>query len=123
MSGSTDFVDNELNMIETLIRQRDPDKTMDYWTAFGYKIGGPVCYSYTQWIADKVENAYPDVSDIAFVARDGYLLQQIYQMLGHSREIKTHYVYASRAVKESFISKKSHREKHEYDSLDDFISH
>ena len=69
------------------------------WQQFGYEVGGPICFAFTGWIAREVEKKHPDVSDIAFIARDGYLLKQIYAILPHERNVKTHYVYASRALK------------------------
>lgn len=67
------------------------------WEQFGYEIGGPVCYAYARWIADELSRD-TDVSGIAFVARDGYLLQKIYELLPVSRKINTNYVYATRSV-------------------------
>lgn len=69
-----------------------------YWQQFGYQIGGPVCYSFAKWLAEQIDSRL-EITDIAFIARDGYLLQKIYSKLPHDRKVKTHYVYAPRAVK------------------------
>jgi HAD superfamily hydrolase (TIGR01549 family) len=69
-----------------------------YWEQFGYEIGGPVCCGYCRWLADEIENNHPEITDIAFVARDGWLLKKAYALLPHARELKTHYVYAPRIL-------------------------
>ena len=71
-----------------------------YWHRFGYEIGGPVCYAFTKWLLDSVER-HLDITDIAFIARDGYLLQKIYAQLPHQRTVNTHYIYAPRIIKEA----------------------
>lgn len=82
-----------------IMGHRFADGFKNPWQQFGYEIGGPLCFAFTKWIADEVERSHPEISDIAFIARDGYLLKQIYDMLPHVREVGTHYVYAPRALK------------------------
>ena len=69
-----------------------------YWNAFGYEIGGPVCYGYVRWILDEIERSHPDITDVLFVARDGWLLKQVFDMLPHPPSLKTHYIYAPRTM-------------------------
>ena len=83
----------------TLMGRRFADGFNSRWQQFGYEIGGPLCYAFTKWIADEIDQKHPDITDIAFIARDGYLLKKIYALLPHERELRTHYVYAPRAVK------------------------
>ena len=71
-----------------------------YWHQFGYEIGGPVCYAFTKWLLEAIEREN-DITDIAFIARDGYLLKKIYEQLPHKRAVNAHYIYAPRIVKES----------------------
>jgi len=80
-----------------------------YWERFGYEIGGPVCYGYVKWILDQIEQNHSDISGLAFVARDGWLLQKVYDILPHKSEINSHYIYAPRAVKQIC---QSNKEKH-----------
>ncbi len=68
-----------------------------YWEQFGYEIGGPVCYGYVKWIMEQLDS-HPDISDLAFVARDGWLLKQVYDMLPHKRVRNSRYIYAPRSV-------------------------
>ena len=68
-----------------------------YWEQFGYEIGGPVCVSYVCWLIEQVRER-PEISDIAFVARDGWLLKQVYERMPHPEKIGIHYVYAPRTL-------------------------
>lgn len=70
----------------------------DYWQQFGYEIGGPVCYSYMTWVVDQIDEYHPEMTDIAFVARDGWILKKVYERLPHRSKAKTHYIYAPRTV-------------------------
>ena len=69
-----------------------------YWEQFGYEIGGPVCYAYVDWIINELETHYPDINHLMFVARDGWLLKQAFELLPHKESIISHYVYAPRSV-------------------------
>lgn len=70
----------------------------DYWHWFGYEIGGPVCYAFVSWIIDTLREKHPEVSGLAFVARDGWLLRQVYQILTRGKGLPESYVYAPRSV-------------------------
>lgn len=69
-----------------------------YWEQFGYEIGGPVCYAYTKWLSDDIDRNHPEITDIAFVARDGWLLKKIYDLLPGHVSVSSHYVYAPRSL-------------------------
>lgn len=69
-----------------------------YWEWFGYEIGGPVCYGYVKWIISEIEQNHPEILDIAFVARDGWLLQKVFNILPHCADLKGYYIYAPRIV-------------------------
>ena len=79
------------------IANRSRYKYKEYWQKFGYEIAGPVCYAYTKFIA-KIINEHTDISGIAFVARDGYLIKKTYDKLFINNKIKSRYVYASRSL-------------------------
>lgn len=70
----------------------------DYWHWFGYEIGGPVCYAFVNWIIGTLREKHPEVSGLAFVARDGWLLRQVYQLLTRGKGLPESYVYAPRSV-------------------------
>lgn len=89
----------------------------NYWHQFGYEIAGPVCYAFAKWVSEMVQ-LHPDISGIAFVARDGWLLKKIYDMLP-SASCKTAYVYASRLLERIYRKDASKYEyKNYFDSLD-----
>ena len=70
----------------------------DYWERFGYEIGGPVCYSYTQWVVKRVGER-TDISAIAFVARDGWLLKKAYNKIkSEYTDLPAYYIYAPRSL-------------------------
>ena len=67
-----------------------------YWHRFGYMFAGPICYAYTKWIQDFIQRD-KDISDVVFVARDGYLLEKIFEKISSS-QVNAHYVYAPRLL-------------------------
>lgn len=76
------------------------DSYDDYWHQFGFEFAGPVCFAFTKWIWDKTHEDSQRKS-VLFVARDGYLLKQIYEkLLDKSGGVQhsTHYVYAPRKL-------------------------
>lgn len=85
-----------------------------YWQKFGYSIAGPICYAFVKWFSDLLDEKYPDVTDIAFIARDGYLLKQIYELLPHEAMRKTHYIYAPRSVCKEYAETKEYGKYSEY---------
>lgn len=54
----------------------EKNKNTSYWYQIGFEYGGPLLYSFTDWILNDVHSIYPKVSDIVFVARDGYLVKK-----------------------------------------------
>lgn len=63
-----------------------------YWTWLGYSYGGPVAYSYSRFIErEAIRN---NLSQLLFVARDGYVLQKVFNSFNDT--IKNDYVYAPR---------------------------
>ncbi|EGK8090633.1 hypothetical protein IO396_000614, partial [Campylobacter lari] len=76
------------------------DKYIDnYWETFGYFYGGPLCYGLANFIYNEaVKN---DLKEFIFVARDGYVIEKIFNFLQQQfkTNIRTEYVYASRAIK------------------------
>ena len=68
-----------------------------YWEKFGYEIGGPVCLAYTMWVRSQIRE-HPEITDIAFVARDGWILSRIYSSLSQKDDLRLHYIYAPRTL-------------------------
>ena len=86
----------ETSTLVSLMEKRFPIGFDNYWHQFGYEIAGPVCYTFTKWLSETIKK-HPDITGIAFVARDGWLLKEIYDLIP-SASCKTAYVYASRLL-------------------------
>lgn len=97
-----------------MMGRRFADSFSSPWQQFGYEIGGPLCFAFTKWIADEIALRHPDITDIAFIARDGYLLEQIYSLLPHKRDVQLHYVYAPRSVKQQCQDPAEHEKYRAY---------
>ena len=69
-------------------------KFKNYWDFFGYFWGGPFCYGLSKFIVEEMEKT--GRRELICAARDGYTIQKIINLL--NPEIRTHYVYASRAI-------------------------
>ena len=91
-----DLADNKI--LFELMEKKFSEETQSYWESFGYEIGGPVCYAYVKWIIDEIEQKHPEITDLAFVARDGWLLQKVFEKLPHRADLKGHYIYAPRSM-------------------------
>lgn len=92
----------------TLMEERLQAPQNNYWEWFGYEIGGPICYGYVKWIICEIEQNHPEILDIAFVARDGWLLQKVFNILPHRANLKGHYIYAPRIVGAQCRNKDAH---------------
>ncbi|MBK1992455.1 DUF4422 domain-containing protein, partial [Campylobacter sp. 2018MI35] len=70
----------------------------NYWKYFGYFYGGPICYGLSKFIYD--EAIKEDLKEFIFIARDGYTIKKIFNLLQkqYNTNIKTAYVYASRTL-------------------------
>lgn len=76
----------------------------NYWKEIGYKYGGPLGIAYVSSLIKiaKLRN----ISDIFFIARDGYLFKEIFEKLYNGMDIKSHYVYASRKLNKLYSNSK-----------------
>ncbi len=63
-----------------------------YWNRIGYLFAGTLGYAYMKFVGERAKTL--GIEHLLFVARDGYILQMIFDIL--HPEIKTHYFYASR---------------------------
>ncbi len=82
-----------------------------YWENFGYSIGGPVCYGFTKWFSDEISKR-DDITDISFVARDGWLLKKAFEIINPDSKIKCHYIYASRMIAKKCEESKDQKEEY-----------
>ena len=67
--------------------------TGNYWFDFGYTYAGPAILGMLKWLDKEVKKK--NISDILFVARDGYTLVKVYKLIQQSTA-KSHYPYAPR---------------------------
>ncbi len=66
----------------------------NYWRMFGFKYAGPLIYAYTTWLKNQL--TADDIRDVLFVARDGYTLKKVFDIITAGQDFNTSYVYASR---------------------------
>ena len=68
-----------------LAKQKFLYPNMSYWESIGYQLAGPLGLSYCAWILDSIYYKYPNISTCLFVARDGYILKEIFDKLLQAR--------------------------------------
>ena len=71
-------------------------KNVNYWYKLGYQYGGPLVLAFMQTIIDIAK--IRELTDLFFVARDGYILNKIYPLLKGNCKAKNHYIYAQRQL-------------------------
>lgn len=76
----------------------------NYWQTFGYNYGGILVLAFIQAVISisKIRN----ISDIFFVARDGFVLNEIFKSMfdNCTKATKPHYIYASRKLRSLCIN-------------------
>lgn len=70
------------------------NKKHNYWYKLGFNYGGAFILSYMYWLKNVLQ--IDKIKEVLFVARDGYTLEKVLNLLDN--EIKTHYVYAPRLI-------------------------
>lgn len=78
---------NAIKNAEYLCREVSPD----YWNRFGVEYTGPATFAFAQWVQQQSEN----VKDVIFLARDGYILEKVYNKISVQN---TYYIYTPRAL-------------------------
>jgi HAD superfamily hydrolase (TIGR01549 family) len=74
-------------------------RPLGYWERFGALVAGPLLYGFTQWVHRFVREK--GIRNVLFVARDGYTLIRIFEMLDSKGEFNARYVYLPRYVSET----------------------
>lgn len=85
----------ERSIIVSQIARHQLTNGSSYWNSIGYFLAGPLAYGYTQKIIQETKNN--DIDCLLFVARDGYILKNVYNML-EKHPIENHYIYAPRIL-------------------------
>ena len=67
-----------------------------YWEKFGVLYASPIYYGFTNWLFKLTK----DKDNLFFLARDGYIIEKIYDDFkkNEGSKINTHYLYCSRKV-------------------------
>ena len=72
----------------------DNTHTNNYWFKLGYNYAGPLAYGYARFFEEQAIKS--ELNNIFFVARDGWLLQQVFNSFNN--KVKSSYVYAPRIL-------------------------
>ena len=80
------------------IRAKNLTKNLSkgYWFNFGYNYAGPIVYSFVQWLYNSLSKS--DIKDIAFIAREGYILKKVFDLFDYDNKFATKYVYLNRMI-------------------------
>ncbi len=69
----------------------------NYWELIGKYYGGPIAYAYSCFIKKAIIE--DGISEVAFIARDGYSLKKVFDLI-KNESVKTHYIYSPRIFTE-----------------------
>ncbi len=69
------------------------DSEKKYFEKFGYNYFGPLLLCYSNWLIKNLEEN--NIDKVYFLARDGYIMKQVFDIVNNSK-IKSYYFYASR---------------------------
>lgn len=83
------------SILIAMIAQHQINSNSTYWQEIGFSLGGPLAVGYIQKIINEIE--LNGIDSLLFVARDGYILQKVYQMLSDN-PIENNYIYAPRVL-------------------------
>lgn len=67
-----------------------------YFRKLGFMLGGPLALGYLTWLNHEIEAAEADC--VLFIARDGWLLRELYEAHFNPRSVRTGYVYFNRIL-------------------------
>lgn len=70
------------------------NKKEKFYNKLGYQLTAPLTYSYTKFIESECKNK--NISQLFFIARDGYILNKLFNIFNN--DIKTKYIYGQRIL-------------------------
>ena len=74
----------------------------NYWEELGYNQGGPLAIAFLSNILEIIK--YKNLTDLYFLARDGYLFKKLYDIIYNSDTMpKPHYIYATRKLRKMCV--------------------
>ncbi|MBO4845618.1 MAG: hypothetical protein J5525_04850 [Lachnospiraceae bacterium] len=69
-------------------------KDFDFYYRFGYENVGVLLWSFCKWLIEKMSSE--NIEQVLFIARDGYMIKEVYDALGYSKVIPSYYFEMSR---------------------------
>ncbi len=76
------------------ILRRRPRETDTFWHDFGYVAAGPLLVGFTEWLIEQARAH--ELEALYFLAREGLVMQRVYQAVAQQSGLETHYLLASR---------------------------
>lgn len=83
------------SMLLSMVAMGELTREFLYWEWIGYSFSGPLVLGYVQFIIEQAKKK--KIDSLLFVARDGYLLQKVYNLLEHN-PLPNYYIYAPRIL-------------------------
>ena len=68
----------------------------DYWYNLGYRTGSIFCLSFAQFINE--QSVQQNTTHVAFIARDGFALRKVFNVIKSNPQTNTSYVYSPRLM-------------------------
>lgn len=91
-----------LGVLSIILNNSDSvDIETNYWKYFGCLYGGPICYSFIKWVQNEIGRI--NIDTLLFIARDGYVLQKVFNMVNPNSKVNIVYLYAPRFLALSII--------------------
>lgn len=87
------------------------------WYRFGHDVAGPVCWAFAKWIRMCIDKGDIEFSDMAFVARDGYLVKKMFDLMPGEKIVNSHYIYAPRIL--TTLLQETYKDKKDIQKLSD----
>ncbi len=69
-------------------------KDADFYYRFGYENVGILLWSFCKWLIGKLNSE--NVEQVLFIARDGYMIKKVYDVLGYGEQVPSYYFEMSR---------------------------
>ncbi|MGG7152309.1 HAD family hydrolase [Clostridium neonatale] len=89
---SSKYIDDK-NYLNTFINNHTLVSN-DYYSKFGFECFGPLLFGFIKWLFSEMRKA--DIEEVFFLARDGYIMKQVYELMGFNKDIPALYFEASR---------------------------
>ncbi len=94
----------QFDVIYNYINNTAP-RNKGFYYRFGYENFGILLWGFCKWLLDRMTKE--GIQQVLFIARDGYIIKEVYDLMGYSEIIPSHYFEMSRrsAIVASSLSK------------------